>query len=463
MEQGDLQILRYAALELQANGGDLVRVAGVVQRVKDWWKARRDKKNFKALKGPVEDIFKRLDTAVRSQDSAAVDRITSHELPALLSETVQKADTLRETMLSHTAPERVNESGDPIAGENLRWVSKDYKKDKSLVEELWEKLPEEFRNEVPVGRQIGQPITNFAWYNAYKPDEINISGNVKAKAQTTLTQRLYESGVSEDQLAHADWNQFFENLKGAILSDGCILDRVTFASPSKQVEKRITNEMHVDVQPPEISLPIDGSQIPIKLNHVILTDLGTRLHTTVRELSVMGIYPSARSRHYKMPAAVPQQAPPPPPVVPPMAVQEPVEPEAITASDGPITSIVKRALLRQILPKTQAVVKVNGLELNYKAQFARVLASALRQEIGADCSVRHQDDDIEVQVEIYGSKMASLPAIFGISKYLAGEFLNLTKMGIDIEVVPGVSELDVIESEVLDQSFRKVAFDCWRA
>jgi hypothetical protein len=165
-----------------------------------------------------------------------------------------------------------------------------------------------------------------------------------------------------------------------------------------------------------------------------------------------------------MPAA-PRQAPlspAPPPIAPPPVIPEPVEPETTTASEGPITSIVKRALLRQILPKTQAIVKVNGLELNYKAQFARVLASALRQEIDANCSVRHQDDDIEVQVEIYGSKMASLPAIFGISKYLAGEFLNITKMGVDVEVVPGISELEVIESEILDQSFRKVAFDCWR-
>jgi hypothetical protein len=326
-----------------------------------------------------------------------------------------------------------------------------------LVEELWEKLPDEFRNEVPVGRQISQPITNFAWYNSYNPQDITISGTVKSRVQTELIRRLSESGISEERLARADWNQFFDNLKEAILSDGCILDRVTFASPSKQVEKRITNEMHIDVLPPEISLPIEESQIPVKINHVMLTDLGTRLHTKEHELSVMGIYPAARSRHYKMPAA-----PQPPPVAPLPVVPEPVEPDVTTAADGPITSIVKRALLRQILPKTQAIVKVNGLELSYKAQFARVLASALRQEIDADCSVRHKDNDIEVQVEIYGSKIASLPAIFGISKYLASEFLNITKIGVDVEVVPGISELEVIESEILDRSFRKVAFDCWR-
>ena len=173
MERNDLQILRYAALELQANEGDLVRVAGVIQGIKDWWKTRRDKKNFKNIKAPINDIFKRLETAINGHDSATFDAITSHELPQLLSQTVEKAEALRDTMLSHSIPERRNDKDEPIAGEDLRWVSKNYKKDKSLVETLWEKLPEEFRKEVPVGRQISQPITNFAWYNSYNSQDIS--------------------------------------------------------------------------------------------------------------------------------------------------------------------------------------------------------------------------------------------------------------------------------------------------
>lgn len=451
MQQNDLQILRYAALELQANNGDLIRVAGIIQGIKNWWKVRRDKQNFKALKAPIDDVLKRLDTSIRSQDSEAVDRIVSHELPEILSNTVQKADVLRDTMLLHTTPEKRNNKDEPIAGEDLRWVSKDYKKDKSLVETLWEKLPEEFRNEVPVGRQIGQPITNFSWYNSYSPQDINISNTVKSRTQTELINKLSESGV--DNLELADWEQFFENLKIAILSDKCILDRVIFASPSKQVEKRITNEMHLDVFPPEVFLSIGDSQIPIKINHIMLTDLGTRLHSSVHKLSVMGIYPAARSRHYKMPEVPKKQEP---------VVPETKQEETVTASvDGPITSIVKRALLRKILPKTQSIIKINGLDFDYKVQFARVLSSALRQEIDADCSVRHNGNDIEIQAETYGSKITSLPAIFGISKYLSNEFLNITKIGIDVEVISGISKLDTIKSEVLDQSFRKVIFDCW--
>jgi hypothetical protein len=208
--------------------------------------------------------------------------------------------------------------------------------------------------------------------------------------------------------------------------------------------------MRVELHLPPVAFPTGIEEIPIPIDKVILTDLGTRIPKR-NQLSMLGVWfstdPASKFKNYK------------PPVAP---EPEPKPEEPTVASDGPITKIVKRALLKKMLPMTQAVVKVNGQTFDYKAQFARVLASALRQEVDAECSVRHQDDDIEVQVEIYGSKVVSLPAIFGISKYLADEFLNLTKIGIDVEIVPGVSELEVIESEVLDQSFRKVAFDCWR-
>jgi hypothetical protein len=457
MEQNDLQILRYAALEIQANNGDLIRVAGVVQHIKDWWKTRRDKKNFQELKSPIENVLKRLDTAVRSQDSDTVERITTVELPDILSKSVQKAESLRDTMLSHTSPEWRSEQGEPIAGEDLRWVSKDYRKDKSLVEKLWEKLPEEFRNEIPVGRYIGQPITNFSWYKHYGPQDISMTDNVKARAQEKISGKLLEAGVTEDQLSLADWAQFFESLKEVILSSS-ILDRVNFAAVSKEVERRRTNEMNITVNPPEIFLTVGESQVPIKIDHVELIDLGTRLYNPeLYELSVKGIWPAARSRHYKLP--VPKTTVAPAVVAPEVPAVEPEE--VSTASDGPITKIVKRALLRNALPKTNAIIKINGPEY-YNVQFARVLASALRQEIDAECSVRHQDKEIEIQASVYGSKIVSLSAIFGISKYIASEFLNLTKVGIDIEVVPGNSKLDIIESKTLDQSFRKVAFDCWR-
>jgi hypothetical protein len=446
MESEDLQILRYAALELQANTGDLVKTAGVVQKLKDWWAIRKNRKALKALREPVERTFKRLDEAVRSQDSETVDRITSEVLPSLLSDSVRKMETLRDSMLEHQQ-DYVSPSGDTLAGNNLRWVAKNYHKDKTLVQKLWEQLPEAFRSEVPVGKRINQPISNFSWYRNYGPENIAISNNVKENIWRNLG-RLFDSHMLEYMAPNND--QFLENLKFSILNDS-MLEVVNFSPVSEQVKNRYSNEMRVELHLPPVAFPTGTEEIPIPIDKVILTDLGTRIPKRT-QLSMLGVWlstdPAGRLKSYKPPAE---------PVIEP----EPEEPTV--ASDGPITRIVKRALLKKVLPITQAVVKVNGQTFDYKAQFARILASALRQEIDAECSVRHQDDDIEVQVEICGSKVAALPAIFGISKYLTDEFLNLTKIGIDVEIVSGVSELEVIESEVLDQSFRKVAFDCWRS
>ena len=449
MENEDLQILRYAALELQANTGDLVRVAGVVQKLKDWWATRKNRKALKALREPVERTFKRLDEAVRSQDSEVVDRITSEVLPALLSDSVKKIETLRDSMLEHQQ-DYVSPSGDTLAGNNLRWVAKNYNKDKTLVQKLWEQLPEDFRSEIPVGKRINQPISNFSWYRNYGPENITISGNVKENIWRNLG-RLFDSHMLEYMAPY--YNQFLENLKFSILNDS-MLEVVNFSPVSEQVKNRYSNEMRVELHLPPVAFHTETEEIPIPIDKVILTDLGTRIPKR-NQLSMLGVWfstdPASKFKSYKPPVA---------PVIEPEPKPELEEPTV--ASDGPITKIVKRALLKKILPMTQAVIKVNGQAFDYKAQFARVLASALRQEVDAECSVRHQDDDIEVQVEIYGSKVAALPAIFGISKYLTDEFLNLTKIGIDVEIVSGVSELEVIESEVLDQSFRKVAFDCWR-
>jgi hypothetical protein len=450
MENEDLQILRYAALELQANTGDLVKIAGVVQKLKDWWSTRKNRKALRELKTPVEQAFKKLDEAVRSQDAETVDRITSEVLPTLLSDSVKRIENLRDSMLEHQE-EYVGKGGNTLAGKNLRWVAKDYHKDKTLIQKLWEQLPEDFRSEVPVGRRINQPISMFSWYQKYGPENISISTSVKEAIWRNLG-RLFDASMLDYMAQY--YNQFLENLKFSILNDS-MLEVVNFSPVSEQVKNRYSNEMRVELHLPPVAFPTGTDEIPIPIDKVILTDLGTRIPKR-DQLSMLGVWfstdPSNKLKNYKPPAE--------PIVEPQPEVKQ--ESEPTVAADGPITRIVKRALIKKVLPKTQALVKINGQTFDYKTQFARVLASALRQEIDAECSVRHEGDDIEVQVEIYGSKMASLPAIFGISKYLADEFLSLTKMGIDVEVIPGISELKIIESEILDQSFRKVAFDCWR-
>jgi len=179
MEKDGIQLFRTAALELQCDNGDLIRVAGIVQKVKDWFNIRKNKKTLKKeIIEPVENVFKRLENAVTSQDRETFDQIVSQELPSLLSKSVSEAESLRDKMLSQPV-EYVSEKGELLSGNNLGWVAKNYQKDKSLVEKLWDLLPEQFRSEVPIGQRINQPISNFSWYNSYGPQDIVITSAVK--------------------------------------------------------------------------------------------------------------------------------------------------------------------------------------------------------------------------------------------------------------------------------------------
>lgn len=435
MEQQDFQILRRAALELQVNDGDLVRVAGVVQSIKDWWASRKNRKALNELRVPIDQAFKDLETALRSQDAETVNRITQQELPALLRHSVKGVEQIREQMLGQHHGEYVGKGSErPLAGRNLSWVSKDYHKDKALIDQLWEMLPEPFRSEVPVGKYIGKPISGFSWYRQFTPDDIIISGNVKNNLWNSFSRHFTDI---IDRMSPG-YDAFLQNLKFTILNDSTLVS-VNFSPVSDQVKKRYSNEMRVEVKPNIVPFPVAGMEIPIVVDKVILTDLQTRASSNIKELRMLGVWLSSSNRAYNI--SIPEQA---------------------NASDGPITKIVKRALLKTVLPKTQAIIRVSGQTFEHKVQFARVLASALRQEIDAECSVRNKNEDIEIQAEIYGSQITVIPAIFGISKYLSDRFLRITKIGVDIDIDSGISGLPVIKSEILDSTFRKVAFDCWR-
>lgn len=426
----DLQILRYAALEIQANQGNLVRIAGIVQKIKNWWESRKNRQAFQEVRGPIDKSFDDLQKAIQSHDAEAVDRITSDELPRLLTKSVKELSELRDNMLSHET-EYVGKGGEILSGNNLGWVAKNYQKEQTLVEKLWDSLPVEFRSEIPVGKRINQPINSFSWYKQYNSEDIRITENVKQNLWNSFTKTFNSDVIARMQ---PGYEQFLDNLRFGILNNS-ILVQVNFSPVSQQVQKRYSNEMRVELSISDINYPIDNIEVPIKIDKIILTDLGTRISVKSKILSVLGVWLSPINKSLKIPS--------------------------VTASEGPLTKIVKKALLKDLLPNTKSIVKVFGIDLDYNIQFARILASALRQEIDAECSVCSDGNGIEIQANVNGSKTIALSAIFGISKYIAEEFFKNTNYIVDTDVIAGESELEPVTSELFDSSFRKVALDNW--
>lgn len=485
MNESDLQLLRHAALELQEDGDDLVRVAGIIQRIKNWWKAFTDKKyrqqqeivedSYHNLKGPLSELIGQLsemDKAFKSQDPETVAQLVG-QVPGTIARVTRDMGKLSKEMRAADAMipvSYVDDKGHELSPGSAEWVTKGYGKNKELVQKLWERLPEEYRNEIPVGQPINRPMSDFSWFARYDPSQIIISENVIHKTREEqfrhglelANPRLYDEQI--DEIIDYSYNDFLENLKVAILNDG-ILERVDFPGISKDITHRPSNQMLTTVNPGFVKVPYRGFEFSVKVAFVKMHDIGAayrnRPQLSVFMIRTISIDSATAKWLQQIWQGVEAESEPVP-----SEVEEPlleVKPEDITeGSDGPITKIVKRAIIRQNCPLTQAVVEISGQTLHHKVRFAKILSSALRQEIDAECSVRHQDDDVEVQVKVYGTKISSLPAIYGISTDVAEKFLDATKIGVDVEVKPGISSFGLIETDVLDESFRKVAFDSLR-
>jgi hypothetical protein len=373
----------------------------------------------------------------------------------------------------------VDEKGRELSGNNLGNVTKGYTKNRELVEQLWAQLPQQFRDEVPIGKRINQPITNFTWFKNYTPSDVVFTPDVRAMTKKLLFDKLAQYFDAETLKAiEPGYDRFLDNLKEAILNSS-ILIQVNFSNVSQKIANRRANEMQVEVGGMEVPFPTGpAGDVLISVGKLLFHDLGASVNPTKRlsvflarhldlstysqaqlrqaQLKMMADEASkeearkAKGREYSAKTRAAKKEV--------KLVQEPKK----EASDGPITRIVKKAILRKKLPLTQAVVNVYGQTFHHRARFAKILSSALRQEIDAECSVRQENNEIQVQVQVYGSKFPSLTAIHGISMYVADRFTETTKVGVDVEVLSGLSSFGLMESEVLDSSLRKVAFDCWR-
>jgi hypothetical protein len=484
----------------------------VIQRIKNWWKARWDKdfrersqkvqESYEQMKEPLGNLIQQLqqfENAAQSQSADEAARVAT-QLPGVLAEIIKEMRELRKKVQSvdSTVPVTYvnSETGEELTDEQRRWVAKSYKKNKELLAEMWEALPPMFRSEIPIGKPIRRQISDFAWYREHKPENVDISETVKSRLKQDLFGILRKEGFGDDaiEILETSYPYFLDNLKEAMVSTAVLMS-VNWPHISKQVSHRPANQMKLHLNVNEVPFPIqlpDGSEtsIDIGVGDVLAIDMGAALAGTNFKISVMGVRglslsPDDKARlesikrkndeihqrqnqtGYVAPTPAEEQE------FIDITDDEPIDitddaidvtdDEPPTTASGPITSLVKKALVRKYLPTTQAVVKVAGQTFHHKTRFAKVLSSALRQEIGAECSVHQRGDDVEVQVAVAGSKFTAIPAIYGISMYVADQFLDVTKVGVDVDVVPGISSFGLMKSDVLDQSLRKVSFDqLWR-
>lgn len=131
-------------------------------------------------------------------------------------------------------------------------------------------------------------------------------------------------------------------------------------------------------------------------------------------------------------------------------------------ASGPIEKIVKRALYEKYLPKNRLLISIGSkdIEFHNRVRFAKVLSSALRIELDAECSMHNYNDKIEIEADVYGPKGAVMKAANAIYEGLSDTFEDTTSKRVTASVVMGVkSSYGLIESSVMEDSFRKFAFE----
>lgn len=353
----DIQLLRHAALELQGNSQDIVKVAGIIKRIKNWWKARFNPEFAKQTaiveeaigdtKGPLSQLIselKEFDTAIQNHDPDTVAQLVGR-IPGTIAQVTKDMATLQQKLKAADMvipTTYVDQEGNEIAPENLSWVQKGYKKDRALMEKLWEALPEKFRDEIPIGKTINKPLSSFGWYQDYRPEDISISQTVYANLKVALLQGTKSLKINKHILRGFD--DFINNLKTTIIEKG-ILANVRFPKVSEQVRHRPSNQMVLDVRVGNVPFPIGDAEIFFNIPKVTLNDLGTGVYPT-KKLTLYAAYrPTLSPESELVLEQIRMQSSLPPPDFEQVRVDEAVPIDTgIETEAGMITGMVKFAL-----------------------------------------------------------------------------------------------------------------------
>ena len=354
----DIQELRHAALELQGNSQDIVKVAGIIKRIKNWWKARFNPEFAKQTaiveeaigdtKGPLSQLIselKEFDTAIQNHDPDTVAQLVG-TIPGTIAQVTKDMSVLQQKLKAADMvipTTYVDQDGKEIAAENLSWVQKGYKKDRALMEKLWEALPEKFRDEIPVGKAINKPLSSFAWYQDYTPEDISISQTVYTNLKASLMGGTKSLKIKK-QIAQG-FDEFINNLKRTIFENGVLMN-VRFPAVSEQVGHRPSNQMVLDIKVGDVPFPFGDTELFFSVPKVTLNDLGTGIYHT-KKLTVYGIWkPTLSPASYQIIEQIKAQSKQEPPDFEQVQSDEAllIDPESIVEGSGPVTGMVKFAL-----------------------------------------------------------------------------------------------------------------------
>jgi len=297
MFRKDAQLLRQTSLDFQAADGDIVRIANVFSRIKNWWKSKFDSdfarnqetvgEAYEDIKGPMGELRKNLeelDAGFKSQDPEQVQKVVE-KTPEVIEQVTSEMKKLKEKIEdydAHVTKTLVEQNG---------YVHKDYEKNPEEKQAMWKMLPEEFRNEIPIEQPINQPLSEFDWYKDFTPEDLRITEEAAKGVRRELKKglmtdlRFFITEEEINEIIASGFPVFLRNLQEEIVNQSTLV-QVNFGQASKKIERRITNQMQVFVNPGNVVLPYkEGLDIIVSIPHA---NFVRSLHTSTWKKKEVG-------------------------------------------------------------------------------------------------------------------------------------------------------------------------------
>lgn len=129
--------------------------------------------------------------------------------------------------------------------------------------------------------------------------------------------------------------------------------------------------------------------------------------------------------------------------------------KTLFASEGTLTSLVKKSIYQKILPETSALVVIEGQDFTDKLEFARVAASMLQRFLESKTTICSTNDKVEIQTLTYGTPLTVSRAIQAVCDSVS-DGLQLKK-GISINSIIAAgfsSKLPETDLEILYRNKR---------
>jgi hypothetical protein len=473
MDKVAVRDLRLLILGLEDADGDVLKQATFLDRIKFRLQQFRDPQlkrvnkdlkdkeqeidyQGKALRDKIQEVKKRhrnLDFEGAAQSTREVQQIAKDMLP--------KAEE---------AEAKSIEIGERVMGRQ-HYTAKE-RKDTEVRREMLEASPSyvlDLVNKVAESGDVPFNQTHLAKYGAVDIKNVPYGRFLDAVRDAVLTRSMTIGRDADDLANQIDQHssELLQNFQDAIRNGK--VNWYDVADVSKEVPNRPVGQMRVVVTTPEILLPGDTTEenIYVHPSRVYLTELVNR-----KLLSLYGIQ-SMIMTGYQQPAVQP----------PPVEEPEPsTEEEPVIANrfwklqklgaeefmkereqEGPLVKAIKRALLKEKLPTTRVVVELSrGVPFEYLVRYAQVLSTALRVELDAECSIHNDRNKIEVEADLSGSQDLVKQAVVAISNGVTDAFRLSSGVKVDTHVYPGIkSKYALIEPDVVETSFRKVAMKTW--